>query len=228
LANGRSGRGNPWVTAGRILAVAALLAAAGVYTYAVWMAAAYAWARGLRFYSSFLITPSAVRAAAHCCLLGIAVFILPRFAGVGSADVRRGGWALYGYGVVIGLAAVATAANHIRPLFTSPFAGRGPLFFTLAPLAWELMWPGFVYGFSRAILGPRLSAAGERFLAVVLALAGTAWFVPVIRWLNPLDTVAFVALTFIVSFLSLTLRRRTGSIWPGLAGHVLVKFLLTW
>jgi hypothetical protein len=153
---------------------------------------------------------------------------VPRFAGLGLPDVKKGGWALHGYGAVIAVAAVATAANYVRPFFTSPFAGRGPLFFILGPLAWELMWPGFTFGFSQAILGPQLSAAGGRALAAVLALAGTAWFVPVIRWLNPLDTVAFVGLTFVVSFLSLTLRRRTGSIWPGLAGHVLVKFLLTW
>jgi hypothetical protein len=223
-----SDRGNVWATPGRILAVGALILAAGAYTYGVWMVAAYAWGRGLRFYASTLITPNAVRAATHCFLLGTAVIILPRFAGIGHPDVKKGGWALYGYGVVIAVAGVATAANYVRPFFTSPFAGRGPLFFTLGPLAWELMWPGFTYGFSRAILGPRLSAAGASALVAVLALAGTAWYIPVIRWLNPLDTVAFVALSFVVSFLSLTLRRRTGSIWPGLAGHVLVKFLLTW
>jgi hypothetical protein len=226
--NGPSSRRRTWATLGRILAVGALLLVAAAYTYGVWMAAAYAWGRGLRFYASPLITANAVRAAAHCFLLGTAVFILPRFAGVGLPDVRKGGWALYGFGVVIAVAVAATVANYVRPSFTSPFAGRGPLFFTLGPLAWELMWPGFMYGFSRAIFGPRLSAVGDQVLVVVLALAGTAWFVPVIRWLNPLDTVAFVALTFVVSFLSLTLRRRTGSIWPGLAGHVVVKFLLTW
>ncbi len=212
----------------RVIAVAALLVAAAAYTYAVWMATAYAWGLGLRFYASGLITANAVRSAAHCFLLGAAVFVLPRFAGVGLPDVKKGGWALYGYAVVIAVAAVAMAANHIRPFFTSPFAGRGPLFFTLGPLAWELMWPGFMFGFSRAILGPRPSAAAGRALVVVLAVAGTAWFVPVIRWLNPLDTMAFIALTLVVSFLSLTRRRRTGSIWPGLAGHVLVKFFLTW
>jgi hypothetical protein len=226
--NGPVARGNAWATLGRILAVGALLLVAAAYTYGVWMAAAYAWGKGLRFYASPLVTANAVRSAVHCFLLGIAVFILPRFAGVGLPDVRKGGWALYGYGVVIAVAVAATAANYVRPSFTSPFAGRGPLFFTLGPLAWELMWPGFMYGFSRAILGPRLSAVAGPALVVVLALAGTAWFVPVIRWLSPLDTVAFVALTFVVSFLSLTLRRRTGSIWPGLAGHVVVKFLLTW
>jgi len=225
---GPSGRGDARATLARILAVAALLLAAAAYTCGVWMAAAYAWAWGLRFYASSLITPNAVRAAAHCFLLGTAVLILPRFAGIGLPDVKKGGWALYGYGVVIAVAAVATLANYIRPFFTSPFEGRGPLFFTLGPLAWELMWPGFTYGFSRALLGPRLSAVAGPALVVVLAVAGTAWFVPVIRWLNPLDTVAFVALSFAVSFLSLTLRRRTGSIWPGLAGHVLVKFFLTW
>jgi hypothetical protein len=221
-------RGETLATLARILAVGALLLVAAAYTYGVWMAAGYAWGRGLRFYASALITANAVRAAAHCFLLGTAVLMLPRFAGVGLPDLKKGGGAFYGYGVVIAVATVAAAANYVRPFFTSPFEGRGPLFFTLGPLAWELMWPGFVFGISQAILGPRLSAAGGRALVVVLALAGTGWFVPVIRWLNPLDTVAFVALSFVVSFLSLTLRRRTGSIWPGLAGHVLVKFLLTW
>lgn len=223
-SNGR----NAWASLARVLAVAALLAVAAAYTYGVWMAAAYAWGKGLRFYASSVVTANAVRATVHCFLLVTAVLILPRFAGVGLPDIKQGGWALYGYGVVIAVAAAATLTNYFRPFFTSPFEGRGPLFFTLGPLAWELMWPGFMYGFSRAILGPRFAAAGDRVLVVVLALAGTAWFVPVIRWLSPLDTVAFVALTFVVGFLSLTLRRRTGSIWPGLAGHVLVKFLLTW
>jgi hypothetical protein len=221
-------RGKTPAMLGRLSAFAALLAVAAAYTYAVWRAAAYAWAMGLRFYASALVSPDAVRSAAHCFLLGILVFVLPRFAGVGRPDVKNGGWALYGYAVVIAVAAAAVAANYVRPLFTSPFAERGPLFFTLGPLAWELMWPGFMFGFSQAILGPRLSAAAGRALLAVLAVAGTAWYVPVIRWLNPLDTIAFVALTLAVSFLSLTLRRRTGSIWPGLAGHVLVKFLLTW
>jgi hypothetical protein len=213
---------------GRITAVGALLLVAGVYTVGVWRAAAYAWALGLRFYASNLITPDAVQAAAHCFLLGTTVFLLPRFAGLGSPDVKKGGWALYGYAAVIVGAGAAVAANHIRPFFTSPFAERGPLFFTLGPLAWEMMWPGFIFGFSRAILGPGLSNAGSGALVAVLAVAGTAWYAPVIRWLNPLDTVGFIALTLAVSFLSLTLRRRTGSIWPGLAGHVLVKFFLTW
>jgi hypothetical protein len=60
-----SGRGNTRVTLGRILAVGALLLAAAAYTYGVWLAAAYAWGRGFRFYASSLVTADAVRDAAR-------------------------------------------------------------------------------------------------------------------------------------------------------------------
>jgi hypothetical protein len=212
----------------RACAVGALLVVAAAYSYGVWRAAAYAWGMGLRFYQSTTITPEAVRAGAHCFLLGIAVLLAPRRAGVGFPRLREGGWALWGYGSLIAVAAAAVAANHLHPFFTSPFAGRGPLFFTLGPLAWELMWPGLVYGFATAVMGERASPAGPHILVVLLALAGAAWYLPEIVAMRPYDKIGFVAVTLAINFLSLTLRRRTGSIWPGFAGHLLVKFFLTW
>ncbi len=212
----------------RGLGVAAAVAVACAYSYAVWRAAAYAWAAGLRFYASDLISPDAVRSAAHCLFLGVLVFVLPRFAGVGLPRVKNAGWAAYGYAALAAVAGIAVAANHVRPFFSSPFAGKGPLFFTLGPLAWELLWPGFAYGFATALAGPRATARVYHALVALLTLAGTAWYAPLMRGLNPLETVTFIGLSLATSFLSLTLRRRTGSIWPGLAGHVLVKFFLTW
>ena len=212
----------------RALGIAVLLFVAFAYSYAVWRAAAYAWVVGLRFYRSELITADALRDGLHCFLLGIGVLVLPRFAGVGVPDVKKGGWALYAYGALAAIAAIVVAANNVRPFFTSPFAGKGPLFFTLGPLAWELMWPGLMFGFATALAGPRRPPAANHALVAVLTLAGTIWYAPLVRWMNPFDAVGFVAVTLAVSFLSLTLRRRTGSIWPGLAGHVLVKFFLVW
>ncbi|NIT35263.1 MAG: hypothetical protein GTN49_01995 [candidate division Zixibacteria bacterium] len=212
----------------RALGIAVLLFVAFAYSYVVWRAAAYAWAAGLRFYRSELITADALRDGVHCFLLGVGVLVLPRFAGVGVPDVKKGGWALYAFAALAAAAAVVVVANNVRPFFTSPFAGKGPLFFTLGPLAWELMWPGFVFGFATALVGPRRPPAANRALVAVLTLAGTIWYAPLVRWMNPFDAVGFVAVTLAVSFLSLTLRRRTGSIWPGLAGHVLVKFFLAW
>lgn len=212
----------------RALAVAALLAAALAYGYAVWRVAAYAWARGLRFYQSGVINGDAVRDIIHCFVLGVGAFVLPRFAGVGIPRMKGTARLVYGYLGLAALAAAAVAVNHVRPFYSSPFAGNGPLFFTLGPLAWELLWPGFVYGFATAIAGPRAPAAVKHALVVVLALAGTAWYAPLVPGLKALEAATFIGLTLAVSFLSLALRRRTGSIWPGFVGHVLVYFFLTW
>jgi hypothetical protein len=59
-------------------------------------------------------------------------------------------------------------------------------------------------------------------------LAGAAWYAPLVPGLNALEAATFIGLTLTISFLSLTLRRRTGSIWPGFIGHVLVEFFLAW
>lgn len=214
--------------AARALAVAALLAAALAYGYAVWRVAAYAWLRGLRFYQSGVINADAVRDIIHCFVLGIGAFALPRFAGVGVPRLKEAGWPLYGYLALIGVAATAVAANHVRPFYSSPFADNGPLFFTLGPLAWELVWPGFGYGFATAAFGPRAPAVVNRILTVLLTLLGAAWYAPLLRGLNTLEAATFVGLALATGFLSLTLRRRTGSIWPGFIGHVAVYFFLTW
>lgn len=212
----------------RALAVGALLAGTLAYSYAVWRVAAYAWIRGLRFYQSYVINGDAVRDVIHCFVLGVGAFVLPRFAGAGVPRMKGAGWPLYGYLGLAGVVAAAVAFNHVRPFYSSPFAGTGPLFFTLGPLAWELLWPGFVYGFATAIAGPRAPAAVKHALVVILALAGTAWYAPLVPGLNALEAATFIGLALAASFLSLTLRRRTGSIWPGFAGHVLVYFFLTW
>ncbi len=212
----------------RALAVVALIAAALAYSYAVWRAAAYAWARGLRFQQSYLFSVDALRDGVHLLLLGVGLILFGRFAGVGLPRLKRVGWALYAYLALIAAAAAAVAVNQIRPFYSSPFAGNGPLFFTLGPLAWELLWPGFVYGLAKAVAGPRVRAAADGFLIALLTLAGTAWYAPLMRGFNPPETATFLGLALATSFLGLTLRRRTGSIWPGFAGHVLVWFFLTW
>lgn len=212
----------------RALAVAATVAASYAFGYAAWRVAAYAWTRGLRFYQSFVFTGDAVRDAIHCFVLGVGALVLPRFAGVGLPRVKNAGWAAYGYVALAAVAAIVVVVNNVRPFFSGPFAGKGPLFFTLGPLAWELLWPGFAYGFTAALAGAKPPAAATQVLVVVLTLAGTAWYAPLVPGSYPLEAAIFIGLTLAISFLSLTLRRRTGSIWPGLAGHVLVKFILTW
>lgn len=213
---------------GRALTVGALLVVALAYSYAVWRVAAYAWLRGLRFYHSHLFSGDALRDGIHLFLLAVGVLLFRRFAGVGVPRMKGAGWPLYGYVALVAVAAAAVAVNHVKPFYSSPFAGIGPLFFTLGPLAWELLWPGFVYGFATAIAGPRAPAAANHVLVALLTLAGTALYAPFLPGLNALEAATFIGLTLAISFLSLTLRRRTGSIWPGFVGHVLVMFLLTW
>jgi hypothetical protein len=183
---------------------------------------------GLRFYESPVITADALRDGVHLSLLVVLVFIMPRYAGVRVPEFKKGGWAMWMYAALAGTAAAAVALNHIRPFFSNPFLGRGPLFFTLGPSSWELMWAGFMYGITAALAGEDAAPAVRKGLVPVLAVAGMAWYLPVIPTLRPYDRAAFVAVALAMNFLSLTLRRRTGSIWPGLAGHVLVKFILTW
>ena len=216
------------VALARALAVGALLAVALAYSYAVRRVATYAWLRGLRFYQSHFFSVDALRDGIHLFLLAVGVLLFRRFAGVDVPRMKGAGWPLYGYVVLVALTAVAVAVNQVRPFYSSPFAGIGPLFFTLGPLAWELLWPGFVYGFATAIAGPRAPAAANHVLVAILTLAGTAWYAPLLPGLNALEAATFIGLTLAISFLSLTLRRRTGSIWPGFVGHVLVMFFLTW
>ncbi len=212
----------------RALAAAGLVAAAFAYSYAVWRVAAYAWVTGLHFEQSYLFSVDALRDGVHLLLLGVGVILFGRFAGVGLPRLKGVRWAFYSYFALIVAAAAGVAANQVKPFYSSPFAGNGPLFFTLGPLAWELLWPGFVYGFAKFVAGPRAPAAVDRVIVALLALAGTAWYAPLLRGLNAPETATFLGLALATSFLSLTLRRRTGSIWPGFAGHVLVWFFLTW
>lgn len=212
----------------RALAVAAIVAAALAYSYAVRRVAAYAWVRGLHFEQSYLFSVDTLRDGVHLLLLGIGLTLFGRFAGVGLPRFKGIRWALYSYLAVVAAVAAGVAANQVKPFYSSPFAGNGPLFFTLGPLAWELLWPGFVYGFAKAVAGTRTPAAVDRILIAFVTLAGTAWYAPLLRGLNAPETATFLGLAVATSFLGLTLRRRTGSIWPGFAGHVLVWFFLTW
>ncbi|MGD8719376.1 MAG: hypothetical protein PVH29_11215 [Candidatus Zixiibacteriota bacterium] len=213
---------------GRVLGLVGLLVLAFAYHYVVWRVSDYAWAVGLRFYKSPVITVDALRDGVHLCLLTVLLFTIPRYAGVGVPEIKKSGWATWAYVALAGTATAAVVANHIRPFFSNPFLGRGPLFFTLGPLSWELTWAGFIYGFASALAGENAPPAVRNGLVIILALAGMAWYAPVIPALRPYDRAGFLAVALAVNFLSLTLRRRTGSIWPGLAGHVLVKFILTW
>jgi len=183
---------------------------------------------GLHFYRSDVLNARGLYYAVHCFLLVIGVFLFPRYAGVGLPRLRGAAGPLRAYAALAALAAAAVALNYVHPLFTNPFAGQGPFFFTLGPLAWELLWSGLTFGFTFAAAGPRLGRAARHVLLAALTLGGAAWYLPTLRGMNPLDAAAFGAVALALSYLSLTLRQRTGSIWPGLAGHVVVKFLLTW
>jgi len=212
----------------RIAGAVAVFLAGGFYCYAVWRGVNWAWVHGFRFYASELITAEAVRDGVHCFFLAIAVFLFSRFAGLGAPSVRKAGWPLAGYGVLIALAVAAVAAVRIYPGFTNPFTGHGPFFFTLGPAAWEVMWPGVIYGFAVAAAGPERGVTADRVLTVAGTLTSTAYYVPLFIGMRPYDKIAFVAVTLAMNFFSFNLRRRTGSVWMGMAGHLLVKFVLTW
>jgi hypothetical protein len=213
---------------GRGAAVVALAAGGVVYCYVVWRAVGWAWAAGLHFYRTDLISAETVRDGIHCFFLAVAVFIFPRFAGLGVPHLRRAGWPLVGFGVLSLVAVAALAAVRVNPELTNPFAGHGPFFFTLGPAAWEVMWPGLIYGFAVAAAGPRLTPFWHHALIAVLTVAAAAYYVPVLVGMRPYDKIAFLAATLAINFLSFHLRRRAASVWPGMAGHLVVKFILTW
>lgn len=215
-------------TPARWAAILALPLAAVLYNYAVWRFVNWAWMMGLRFYASDVVTAEAVRDVTQLLFLLCAVFLFPRFAGLGHPNPKAAGWPLYGYLVLIALVGAAVGINRAAHLFTNPFAGHGPFFFTVGPAAWELMWPGLTFGFAAAIAGERFPPKNFLIVATLFAVAGALWYVPVFIGMRPMDKLAFVGVAIIINFLSLHLRRRTGSIWLGLAGHLLVKFLLTW
>ncbi len=218
-----------WLVAtARAAALVGLVPAALVYDYVVWRLSYYAWGMGLHFYASPIFAADALWYIIHCLFLAVALFLFPHFAGLGLPRLAGARRPLLVYGAVVALSGLAALVNHRFVFFTNPFAGRGPLFFTLGPLAWEVMWSGFLFGFAAALLGPRAEGHGGDVMVGVLALGGVVWYTPVINWLSKFDAAGFVLVTLVINTLSLTLRRRTGSIWAGLAGHLLVKFILTW
>lgn len=217
-----------FVLLGKALGLLAIIPAALGYNLVVWRISYYAWKMGLHFYDSPVFTADALWYLAHCLFLAVAVFLFPSYAAIRLPRLYKVKRIIFAYVAFLLAAGVVTAANYGRQYFTNPFAGRGPFFFTLGPLAWEITWPGFAFGFGAALLGKRVNDRWGTVLVGALALAGVVWYFPIIRWLSRLDAGAFVALTLVINLLSLTLRRRTGSILPGLAGHLLMKFILTW
>jgi hypothetical protein len=65
-------------------------------------------------------------------------------------------------------------------------------------------------------------------LIILLTVAAAAYYVPLFVGMRPFDKLGFLGATLAINFLSFHLRRRTGSVWPGMAGHLVVKFILTW
>ena len=215
-------------SAGRVVALAALLPVVVVYNVGVWRVTQYVWNMGLHFYGSSVFTADTLWYGIHCVLLALGAFLWPHQAGLTLPRFGPARRVLALYAVVIGVTAAAAGINYQLHLFTNPFSGRGPFFFTLGPLAWEAMWPGLVYGFAARLLDTRAPGRIGRTVAVVLAVASVGWYIPILGWLSRLDAAFFIAMTLGINLFSLALRRRTASILPGLACHLLMKFILTW
>jgi len=212
----------------RVAGFLMLLAAVAAADAALWYGVAKAWKMGLHFHASESFTPAVMRDAVLLFCLIVAVYLFPSWGALGRPDMRFAKPVLVAYGGLIALAGLVFFLNRVVPFFSAPFSRRGPFFFTLGPAAWELLWSGFIFSLTAALLRWEERRGAAAVIVVVLAAAGAAWYVPLIVALRPWDAAGFAAISFVIGVVSLEARRRTGSIWVGLAGHVLVKFFLTW
>lgn len=211
----------------RYLGFLALLAATAAADALIWYGVSKAWHLGLHFHASETFTPAVMRDAVTLLGLLILVYLFPSPAALGRPDVRGAKNVLIAYASVASLTAALFLLNRTLTLFSAPFSNRGPFFFTLGPAAWELLWSGYVFSLTAALLRLEGRPLASAAAVVVLAMAGAAWYLPLLVVLRPLDAAGFAGISFIIGVLSLETRRRTGSIWAGLAGHMLVKFFLT-
>lgn len=157
--------------------------------------------------------------------LGLCSFT-PRACGLNLGDPM--GWREHDVWILLfcavpPLLVVVVYAN----LSYKPFHGVPMSFWLCSSLAQEFLFSGFVYARLATLFGaPRMGWRGSWSKPMLLAPALFAlWHWPNFMHLQHGYFVFQLLYTFIGGWWGLHLRRWTGSLWPGVASHVLVNYL---
>jgi len=108
-----------------------------------------------------------------------------------------------------------------------PFHGSPWSLWLIQSIAQEFFFTGFVYARCSALFGEPGPERRDALHPALLftALCFTAWHWPNIRYLSRDYLIFQGAYTFLGACWLLQMRRWTGSLWPGVANHVLVNWL---
>jgi hypothetical protein len=148
------------------------------------------------------------------------------FAVFGIGDVER--WRRFGLSIAILFAIPPLMVISVYATMTSkPFAGIRWDNWLVSSAAQELFFAGFIYGCLARLHGEPSIEARSTFHQVLLltALSFMAWHWPNARYFSHEYMVFQFAYTFLGGILTLQMRRWTGSLWPGVANHILVNYL---
>lgn len=156
-----------------------------------------------------------------CLLLVMAAMLClptPRECGLGLGAIRE-----HRRGVLLVCGGPIVLAAIVYPLLPErPFAHAGIGMWTISPLAQDLLFSGFVYGYLRRAFPGRLFGMPIDQALVLSAMCFALWHVPNLgregmSWGYALFQVLYTGVGALVGGLA---RQWTGSIWYGLATHV--------
>lgn len=154
--------------------------------------------------------------------------ITRRWAGLGLGCASR--WRRFAFPIagVLALPPLLTLTVYAQ-LTDKPFSGMTWSLWLVQSIAQEFFFTGFVYGALARLHGtPSTEWRAAVHPALVLtAFAFMVWHWPNVGSLSPGYMAFQLAYTFLGACWTFQVRRWTGSIWPGVANHVLVNWLAT-
>lgn len=145
---------------------------------------------------------------------------------LGFGEPRR--WQRFAWPVCIVFAIPPLMVACVYATMTSkPFSGITWDNWLVSSAAQDIFFAGFMYGCLAQLHGEPCieSRSAAHPVLLLTALSFMAWHWPNARYFSN-EYLAFqFAYTFLGGCLALQMRRWTGSLWPGVANHVLVNYL---